>query len=93
MGGSNGNNFVNNVTWGEITDYQALTQKIQGLMEKRDPAMLSDPQLIIDEIFALASGTKKTFRNLVGEDTKSLKAMRDALPLEEYLEKINAMYV
>jgi NAD(P)-dependent dehydrogenase (short-subunit alcohol dehydrogenase family) len=95
IGGFKGNNFVNNVTWGEsseIKDYDAITTKLKGLMGNRDNAMLSEPQLIVDEIFAIATGANNKFRNLVGEDTKGLQSMRDSLPLEEFLEKIDAMY-
>jgi NAD(P)-dependent dehydrogenase (short-subunit alcohol dehydrogenase family) len=95
IGGFKGNNFVDNVTWGEnsdIAEYKEVTAMLQGLMGKRDPSLLSEPQLIVDEIFALATGANKKFRNLVGEDTKALQSMRDSLPVEEFLEKIDAMY-
>jgi NAD(P)-dependent dehydrogenase (short-subunit alcohol dehydrogenase family) len=95
IGAFKGNNFVDNVTWGEgsdITDYQAVTTKIKGFFVDRDTSKLTDPQLIINEIFALATGANTKFRNRIGDDTQRLQAMRDSLPLEAYLQEIDAMY-
>jgi len=96
IGGFKGNNFVNNVTWGESTaikDYDQITAKVKARMANaKDMPSLTEPQTIADEIFAVATGKNTKFRIPVGEDTKGLIAMRGSLPVDEYLEKIDAMY-
>ena len=49
---------------------------------------LDDPQTIIDEIHALATGEIQKFRTLVGQTGNHLMALRNAVPIEEYLAKI-----
>ena len=49
---------------------------------------LDDPRTIIDEIHALATGESQKFRTLVGQTGNHLMALRNAVPIEEYLAKI-----
>ena len=49
---------------------------------------LDDPQMIVAEIHALATGESQKFRTLVGQKGNDLMALRNAVPIEEYLAKI-----
>jgi hypothetical protein len=49
---------------------------------------LDDPQTIVGEIHALATGESQKFRTLVGQMGNDLMALRNAVPIEEYLAKI-----
>jgi hypothetical protein len=44
--------------------------------------------MIVDEIHALATGESQKFRTLVGQTGNDLMALRNAVPIEEYLAKI-----
>jgi hypothetical protein len=46
----------------------------------------------VDEIYALATGRNKQFRTLAGDMSKNLMALRNSVPIEEYLEKIAANF-
>ncbi|SEB18468.1 SDR family oxidoreductase [Pedobacter hartonius] len=95
-GAFNGNNYVDNVIWAEGTDiknYDNLTTKVRDQLAsfKNNPS-LTEPQTIADQIFAVATGENTNFRVPVGEDTQELMAVRDSLPIKEYLEQKNAMF-
>jgi len=95
QGGSRGNKFVDSILWNansDITDYDPVTQKVKSLFTSTDTSHLSDPQDIVDEIYALATGRNKQFRTLVGDMSKNLMALRKSVPIEEYLEKIAANF-
>jgi len=53
---------------------------------------LDDPQEIVDEIYALATGANQQFRTLVGQMGKDLMALRRSVPIEEYLSTIAANF-
>jgi NAD(P)-dependent dehydrogenase (short-subunit alcohol dehydrogenase family) len=98
QGGSKSNRFLENVIWNtnaDIKDYDATIQKVKSLFasveENRssDPR-LDDPQEIVDEIYALAMGRNNKFRTPIGEATKKLIALRNSLPIEQYLETLAA---
>jgi NAD(P)-dependent dehydrogenase (short-subunit alcohol dehydrogenase family) len=99
QGGSKGNRFLENVIWNantDIKDYDATVQKVKSLFasveENRsssDPR-LDDPREIVDEIYALAAGRNNKFRTPIGEATKKLIALRNSLPIEQYLETVAA---
>ena len=61
-------------------------------MEQRNPSLLSDPQDIVDVIYSLATGESTQFRTLVGDMGKGLMALRNSIPIEDYLEKIAANF-
>lgn len=93
QGGSHGNNFVDNIIWNaspEITAYDDLTGKLKKLMTTRDDSLMDDPAVIVKAIADLATGESKKFRTVIGDAGNGLMALRNALPIEEYLEKIAA---
>lgn len=98
QGGSKGNRFLENVIWNtntDIKDYGATVQRVKSLFasveENRssDPR-LDDPQEIVDEIYALAMRRNNKFRTPIGEATKKLIALRNSVPIEQYLETLAA---
>lgn len=96
QGGSEDNNFVRNIAWNtheSIRDYDALTARVQHRMATAGPEMKSDPQEIVDAIYAIATGASRQFRTPIGKATHMLLGMRGSMPIEEYLEKIRANFV
>jgi NAD(P)-dependent dehydrogenase (short-subunit alcohol dehydrogenase family) len=98
QGGSKGNRFLENVIWNtntDIKDYDATVQRVKSLFasvednRSSDPR-LDDPQEVVDEIYALAMGRNNKFRTPIGEATKKLIALRNSLPIEQYLETLAA---
>jgi NAD(P)-dependent dehydrogenase (short-subunit alcohol dehydrogenase family) len=98
QGGSKGNRFLENVIWNtntDIKDYDATVQRVKSLFasvednRSSDPR-LDDPQEIVDEIYALAMGRNNKLRTPIGEATKKLIALRNSLPIEQYLEALAA---
>lgn len=97
QGGSSGNNFQDSIIWHshpEIKDYDPMVNKVKGLMADahNNPAVLDDPQIVVDAIYAQATGASKQFRTLVGNMGKQLMAMRNSVPIEEYLQNIAANF-
>jgi NAD(P)-dependent dehydrogenase (short-subunit alcohol dehydrogenase family) len=95
QGGSEGNNFLNNMVWSEhpeIRDYDAITERVKHRFANADASLKSDPQEIVTVIYNLATGENKQFRTLVGEASKQLVALRNAVPIEEFLEKMAANF-
>ena len=91
QGGSKGNNFLNSVVFNthpEIKDYDDLVGKVNAMFSGVTEDALDDPQMIVDEIHALATGESQKFRTLVGQMGNDLMALRNAVPIEEYLAKI-----
>lgn len=96
QGGSDGNNFVENIEWPKkdgIVAYDKLTNTLKQLMATRNPEMLDNPQIIVDEIAAFATGENTEFRKLIGDAGNGLMALRKSVPIEEYLETIASNYV
>ena len=70
QGGSRGNNFRDSIVFNthpEITDYDAIAGKVNAMFASLEDAALDDPQDIVDEIHALATGKNRKFRTLVGQ--------------------------
>jgi hypothetical protein len=68
QGGSKGNNFRNSVVFNthpEIKDYDDLVGKVKAAREVTEDA-LDDPQTIVDEIHALATGGARNSGRLSG---------------------------
>ncbi|AIQ59920.1 SDR family oxidoreductase [Paenibacillus borealis] len=89
QGGSSGNNFTNNIIWNrdeKITVYDEMMDKLSALMGNRDNSQLDDPQEIVDAIADLATGVNSKFRTVIGAAGNSLMALRNSVPIEEYLE-------
>src|SRR6266850_8501370 len=94
-GGSRGNNFLENIVFNahpEIRDYDAITSKVNAMFASIDRDSLDDPQEIVDEIYALATGANQQFRTLVGQMGKDLMALRRSATIEEYLSTIAANF-
>ena len=91
QGGSKGNNFLNSVVFNthpEIRDYDGVVGKVNAMFSGVTEDALDDPQTIVDEIYALATGESQKFRTLLGQAGNDLMALRNAVPIEEYLAKI-----
>ncbi|WP_343672207.1 SDR family oxidoreductase [Chitinophaga sp.] len=96
QGGSAGNNFKDAIIWNEnpaITDYDAITNKVKALITQRDPKLQDDPQIIVDAIYALATKQSEQFRTVVGAAGQGLMALRNSIPIESYLEKMETFFV
>jgi NAD(P)-dependent dehydrogenase (short-subunit alcohol dehydrogenase family) len=90
-GGFKGNRFIEKVVFNthpDIKDYDPLIGKVNALMRSSDEQGRDDPQLIVDEIEALATGRSRRFRTLVGKAGQDLMAMRASMPIEDYLSTI-----
>ncbi|MNC25449.1 short chain dehydrogenase [compost metagenome] len=95
QGGSTGNNFQNSIVWNRdtnVTVYDEMIGKVSGMMQHADSSRLDDPQTIVDAIAALATGESSRFRTVIGEDGNRLLAMRNSVPIEQYLEAIAQGY-
>lgn len=95
QGGSEGNNFGENITWSAhsgITAYDEITEKVKSMMANADSSHKSDPQDIVEVIYELAAEQRDQFRTLVGPMAQSLVALRNTLPIEAYLDQISASF-
>ncbi|CAM4504135.1 NAD(P)-dependent dehydrogenase (short-subunit alcohol dehydrogenase family) [Paenibacillus endophyticus] len=95
QGGSSGNNFKNSIIWNKdetITAYDNLMGKIERMMANPDSAQLDDPQTIVNAIAAQATGESKQFRTVIGQAGNGLLALRNSVPIEQYLETIAQNY-
>ncbi|RED59325.1 SDR family oxidoreductase [Cohnella lupini] len=95
QGGSSGNNFVNSIIWNKdekITAYDKQMDNLKNMMTNRDNAQLDDPQTIVDAIAAQATGESKQFRTVIGEAGNGLLALRNSVPIEQYLDTIANNY-
>ncbi|BCG61637.1 SDR family oxidoreductase [Paenibacillus sp. URB8-2] len=97
QGGSTGNNFKESITWNRdenIKDYDDLMAKVQNVMNTAETSgSLDDPQIIVDAIVALATGESKKFRTVIGAAGNDLMALRNSVPIEDYLETIAKNYM
>jgi NAD(P)-dependent dehydrogenase (short-subunit alcohol dehydrogenase family) len=99
LGGSQGNNFVDNVTWNlnpDITVYNEITTKVQQLMQDAREGKLGnldDPMEIVGTIEQLATGKSTKFRTVIGASGNYLVGLRNSVPIEEYLETIAANFI
>ncbi|MDI4649744.1 SDR family oxidoreductase [Cohnella hashimotonis] len=96
QGGSAGNKFKESIVWNRdehIRDYDDMIGKLEQVMNTAgDSGQLDDPQTIVDAIVAQATGESSKFRTVVGAAGNGLMALRNALPIEEYLEKMAENY-
>lgn len=91
QGGSTGTNFVENIIWNknpEITVYDELTEKLNHLMETADDSVKDNPQDIVKVIYSLATRESNKFRTVIGYAGNGLMALRNSVPIEEYLKTI-----
>lgn len=93
QGGMRDNNFVENVVWNtdpSITAYDALTEKLKHLMSNADDSMKDDTLDIVKVIAGLANRENNQFRTVIGAAGNGLMALRNSVPIEEYLQKMAA---
>jgi hypothetical protein len=86
---------VNSIIWNKdekITAYDKQMDNLKNMMTNRDNAQLDDPQTIVDAIAAQATGESKQFRTVIGEAGNGLLALRNSVPIEQYLETIANNY-
>lgn len=95
QGGSNSNNFTGNIVFStdtDIKDYDPIIDKVRATLaasgEMGKKGELDDPQTIVDEIDALATGRSRKFRTLISQTGNDLMALRTSVPIEAYLEKV-----
>jgi NAD(P)-dependent dehydrogenase (short-subunit alcohol dehydrogenase family) len=91
QGGSRGNNFVKSIVFNtnpEIKDYDHIIAKVNARFAAATESQLDDPQEIVDEIHALATGKSQKFRTVIGKMGNDLMALRNSLPIEDYLARI-----
>jgi NAD(P)-dependent dehydrogenase (short-subunit alcohol dehydrogenase family) len=99
QGGSAGNNFIDNVTWNknpEISVYDELSSKVRQMMKDATEGKLGeldDPMEIVSTIEDLATGKSDKFRNVLGASGNNLMALRNSLPIEEYLKTVSKMFI
>ena len=95
QGGSTDNNFGENIIWHtnpEISAYDDITNKVKNLMRSAREDQLDNPFDIVTEIYRLATRESNKFRTLIGATGNSLMALRNTVPIEEYLEKVGANF-
>lgn len=95
QGGSTENNFVTSIVWNsnhEVSVYDALTEKVRQRMETADDSMKDKTSDIVKIIAGLANRESNNFRTVIGKTGNSLMAMRNSLPIEEYLERIASQF-
>jgi NAD(P)-dependent dehydrogenase (short-subunit alcohol dehydrogenase family) len=95
QGGSTDNNFINNIVWNtnpDIHAYDALTEKLKHRFATADDSVKDDTLDIVKIIAGLANRQSNKFRTVIGNSGKGLMAMRNSMPIEEYLEKINSNF-
>lgn len=96
QGGSTDNNFINNITWNinpDITVYDGLLKKLKYRFENADNSVKDDTIDIVKVIVNLAERRSNQFRTVIGKSGQGLIALRNSLPIEQYLEKIAANFV
>jgi NAD(P)-dependent dehydrogenase (short-subunit alcohol dehydrogenase family) len=94
-GGSRGNNFKSNIVFNanaEVRDYDAIVEKVRSLFAATPEDLLDDPQTIVDAIYASATGANRQFRTLVGKQSQDLMSLRREVPIEEYLQRMAALF-
>jgi NAD(P)-dependent dehydrogenase (short-subunit alcohol dehydrogenase family) len=76
-----------------IHDYDTITQNVADTMAAADkPGALPGPDAIVSRIYELATGKKKSFRNVVGKDAKMLLTLRKTLPIRSFLNLLTKRF-
>jgi NAD(P)-dependent dehydrogenase (short-subunit alcohol dehydrogenase family) len=96
-GGMTDNDFVNNIVWNNnsaisVPVYDALTEKVRHRMATAPDSVKTEVGEIVRIVEGLATRESKRFRTVIGKAGNDLIAMRSALPIEEYLDKIDSMF-
>jgi Short-chain alcohol dehydrogenase of unknown specificity len=93
QGGMTETNFGDSVVWNanpEITAYDQQTAKLKNLFAHADDSMKDNTLDIVKVIAGLATRENNQFRTVIGATGNGLMALRNSLPIEEYLEKMAA---
>jgi NAD(P)-dependent dehydrogenase (short-subunit alcohol dehydrogenase family) len=89
--------FGNNMTFHKsdtIKDYDDVTTRVSNIFKgsKERAASLTKPTEIADVIYQLATGASQQFRTLVGPDAAMVMGMRNSMPIEAYMEKVDSLF-
>ncbi|MBC9033504.1 SDR family oxidoreductase [Sphingomonas sp. JC676] len=94
-GGFKGNSFLDNMVFsraGDGGDYAAVITNVERRFAEVDETRLDDAQTIVDAIHAAATREDARFRTVIGADGNALMAMRNSMPIEDYLDTIAAQF-
>jgi NAD(P)-dependent dehydrogenase (short-subunit alcohol dehydrogenase family) len=97
QGGSTDNDFVRSIVWNRDPEirvgvYDALTEKVQHRFANAPDSVKDDTLDIVKILARLANRQSNKFRTVIGKMSNDLMAMRSALPIEEYLEKMASQF-
>jgi NAD(P)-dependent dehydrogenase (short-subunit alcohol dehydrogenase family) len=87
-------NKINMPTSETIRDYDVVNARVNKVFDavKSKSIPLTKAGEIAEQLYAVATGANQQFRVPVGKDTAAMIALRNSLPLAEYLEKVDAMF-
>jgi NAD(P)-dependent dehydrogenase (short-subunit alcohol dehydrogenase family) len=96
-GGMTDNEFVNNVVWNKnsairVPVYDALAEKVRHRMATAPDSVKTEMTELAKIVEGLANRESNKFRTVIGKAGNDLVTMRSALPIEEYLDKIDSMF-
>jgi len=88
---------VSNIVWNSdpgisVRVYDALAEKVQHMMATAPDNVKDNTLGIVKIVAGLANRESNKFRTVIGKTGNDLMAMRNALPIEEYLEKIASQF-
>jgi NAD(P)-dependent dehydrogenase (short-subunit alcohol dehydrogenase family) len=97
QGGSTNNDFVRNIVWNSdpaisVRVYDALAEKVHHRMTTAPDSVKDNTLDIVKIVAGLADRKSNKFRTVIGKMGNDLVAMRDALPIEEYLDKVASQF-
>ncbi len=76
-----------------ISDYDTITKNVAGAMAAAGkPGAIPGPDAIVRRIYELAMGKKKAFRNVVGNDARTLLILRKLLPIGTFLNMLTGRF-
>lgn len=94
QGGSSGNEFTTKMKWNtnpDITAYDDLTERLKNIMNA--PREYTESTLDLVKVIAgLANRESNQFRTVIGKMGNDLMTLRNAVPIEQYLETIAASF-
>jgi NAD(P)-dependent dehydrogenase (short-subunit alcohol dehydrogenase family) len=97
QGGATDNAFVSNIVWNtnskiSVPVYDALAEKVQLRMTAAPDSVKTNILDIVKIVEGLANRESNKFRTVIGQVGNDLMAMRNTLPIEEYLDKIASQF-
>jgi NAD(P)-dependent dehydrogenase (short-subunit alcohol dehydrogenase family) len=89
-------NFGENVVFQKsdvITDYVNITKNVSDVMAAAGlKGATPPPDAIVETIYQLATGKKKSFRNVVGKDAKTVLFLRKLMPVKAFLNLLTRKF-